>query len=446
MRPQTRHDSDLGTTPQPPNLTLVQYSKRPEDGSSIASKEKPRRAGYGCLGRSSAFSNLSRRTLLRAGAAMQRGHPANECLFLTTTIPGSTSASFRAIAEWSGFAVQRLKAWIGKRVKENLSLYVWEWQRRGALHLHYVVHVENPDLRQYIQENLQAQWIRILDAISCNSGVDVYAKSAGFTHSANKSVVQCRAEVCKYSIAGYLAKYLGKGSNSTSVPSRLKFTPSRWYGVSRPLHALIRKYSRTTEQVFGRLRDALVAHEDCLSLLQSQSVKSYLYRHGCTQFRTLVAYFSEKETNSIWSTLTMENTAEQTSFNFNPSALQGLLATGLKMKNGRTAWQKCFSTFASLYVTTLESDWKNSRPMNPLDQEYLLDTLAYSLSYLRSAHMPLSGPEATWLKRAQDYVNQSLAHPPAPYPYNPEVTNRNKTVDRKPLIRQLSTRLNGKSG
>jgi hypothetical protein len=422
--------TDVPKEPDPSYLTLEQYSTGLETPAAIDSQESPQKVGYGALGRETAFSALARRTLLRAGGALQKAQPVNECLFLTMTLPGSTAASFRALAEWSGYAVQHLKNWIGWRVKSNLSLYVWEWQKRGALHLHYVVHVPCPNARQYIQENLQAQWIRILDAIVCNSGVDVYSKGAGFTHANDKSVVQTRAEVCKYSVAGYLSKYLGKNSRSTNVPSKFKFVPSRWYGVSRPLHALIEQFSQVCERTFGRQRDALKSYEDSLSLLHSQSTRHYSFRHGSTSFRTTIAYFKEAQIGAIWMTLAKTRLSAKPSSQTTDGKGSRFITEALRIMDNSEKWQTAFCSLSSPYVRTLVTRWKDSQPMSNLDREYLLDTLCYTLEYTRKTGRILTGLEARFICQARQFLTEYTETVRTPFLYRTEVNICNETIDK----------------
>jgi len=433
-------DEPVDLDPLPSNLTLAQYSKELESGPAIAFQKCDSPAGYGSLGRETPFTTLARRTILRAGGALQKEHRANECLFLTATLPGSTLASFEALAKWSGFAVQRLKAWIGFRQKENLSLYCWEYQKRGALHLHYVVCIRDPELQRWIIEGFQAQWIRILDAIARNSGVDVYSKGGGFTHSGDKSVVQTRAEVCKFSVAGYLAKYLSKSSHSNESRSKWRFPPSRWYGVSRPLHVLIRKYTCTTERVFARLREALVAYEDSLSPLQSYSIKHYTYRHGCTAFRTCIGYFSEQEIKTVWSHMTNSQLPHKDSATTGAGKGTQLIQQGLNGLQSLEFWANDFNDIASPYVKNLITDWKASQPMSTLDKIYLLDTLAYALNYARKTGRVIPARWLQWKSECDELLEKRFSRTPAPFVYQSTHHKAPGTVDKNLDLREPSTR------
>lgn len=197
--------------------------------------------GYGAQPRPTEFGPFGRRKLIRAGAAMTKSIDSpNEVVFLTGTLPGSTIEAFRAIASYSSMAVHRLKAWVAKRCPAKLDMYCWEWQKRGALHLHYAVHVPVKESREYIISEFKNQWTRIIDAISEESGVDLWRKNEKITHANNKEVLQADARECTKDIGRYLSKYISKQS---SKHKNKQFFPTRWWGISRPLNALLESLS-----------------------------------------------------------------------------------------------------------------------------------------------------------------------------------------------------------
>lgn len=191
-----------------------------------------------------------------------------EILFFTGTLPGSGSEQFEAIARWSSWIVHRLKAWIARRVDAKLDFYAWELQKRGALHLHYALHVPDDAARFEIRTQIKNEWIRLLDSVSGFTGVDLYHNShRGFSHRSNTDLVQADCQEVEKSVGAYLGKYLSKGSrgkNSTDV-----FHPCRWYGVSRPLRAyeesLRRSITLTFPSVVGWV-DSIDVLKNLLSL------------------------------------------------------------------------------------------------------------------------------------------------------------------------------------
>lgn len=282
-----------------PNLSLRQNSKRGDsDGEQLELSGK--KAGYGRLGRQSKFSTYARRQMMRAGAVFDLQCPKNQCLFLTGTLPGSTDESFRAIAEWSSYIVNCLKAWIAKRVKAKYDMYCWEWQKRGALHLHYVVHVPCRRHRRFIRSQFKKEWIRLLDSVSRLSGVDLYRKNKGFTHKRNKKVVRATAEIVQKSVASYMAKYLSKNANNMKgFQARRRYFPARWYGCSRPLLARLKALTSEETLYFARRGDAEAQFGEIAGALESNCTYTYRYQARKAYGHVTISYHDARDWGNV---------------------------------------------------------------------------------------------------------------------------------------------------
>lgn len=222
--------------------------------------------GYGALPRPTSFGLNAKRRLSRAGACLDEAGPVEEVLFLTGTLPGGTDSALEAIARWSAFIVHSLKKWVWKREKTSLSMYCWEYQRRGALHLHYAVRVSDAGARRFIRDNFKAFWYRLMLRVSALAGCDVFERASGGTWRDDPSVIQADAQPVRVSVARYLAKYLSKsvsGFGTRGLPC-----PSRWFGVSRPLSRLVADGTFEVRQRFinrGRFEAACVPLFSCVS-------------------------------------------------------------------------------------------------------------------------------------------------------------------------------------
>lgn len=255
-------------------------------------------AGFGSLpSKPTVFGLNAKRTLIRQGGAMEHVAPPEECLFLTGTLPGSTEDSFRAIAEWSGYIVHRLKAWVAKYVEAKLDFYSWEYQRRGALHLHYCLWVPDDHHRRVILAGFRAWWIEILHRVGDLSGTDMFRKNAQRTHLSDLSKVRAVAEVCRKSPARYLAKYLSKSASPTRGNARF-FTPSRWWGTSRPLKALAARLTETIEVVEAGVNAVRRVWEDVNHMCDSSESVQYQFRHRVGIGETIVCYPKTNEDKS----------------------------------------------------------------------------------------------------------------------------------------------------
>lgn len=273
------------------HLTLVPNSK-PES----TTQKSLMKSGYGGECKCTKFGTYAKRTLLRVGGAIDKfdSTPENG-VFLTGTLPGSTHAAKKAIADWSGYIVHRLKAWIAKYVPEKMDFYVWERQKRGALHLHYYLYVPDPVVRRRLIDGFKAQWIRLLEAVSSKSGVDLFRKTETYTHRGKPESIQAYAQEVKKSVAAYLAKYCSKDASKSTNERTSSYYPSRWWGASRPLLALLRSYTREVEICFSSYAKARSKYEEIASSLEQFSIKGYRYGDRVGFGLNHVFYYSSED-------------------------------------------------------------------------------------------------------------------------------------------------------
>jgi hypothetical protein len=227
-----------------------------------------------------------------------------EAIFLTGTLPGSTPAAMRAMADYSAYAVNALKAWISKRHRATHSFYVWELQKRGALHLHYCLWVPDPVTRESICSGFKGEWARILDSIGAKSGIDMWARKEGGTHAGNQEVLQAYAQEVRKSVAAYMAGYCtGKAKHAADADS--PYFPTRWWGVSRPLLKATRDSTIEKEVEIESYQNAnrmySILFEDHFVDIQ----KHYSYNHQYGLGKTAVAYLQPNEDTNIWRLSTM---------------------------------------------------------------------------------------------------------------------------------------------
>jgi hypothetical protein len=263
--------------------------------------------GFGGVPRATKFGNNGRRTISRcAGAIERQGIPTRELVFLTGTIPGSTEEAFDAVAMYSSWTVKATKTWLSDMgVNSNYSLYVWEFQKRGALHLHYCVHVPDAAMRRMVLRGWKGRWTACIDYISKESGVDCWERGKGFTWATNKSVIQADAQLVTKSVGSYLSKYLSKFQGRIRRRKRSSapwLCPVRWWGCSRPLLALMRSMSLEFEREAipdrerGSLLDAVYA------IVNWSENRVYSYRDKAGSTDVLLTY-SPENCDSIYNYL-----------------------------------------------------------------------------------------------------------------------------------------------
>lgn len=289
---------DDDSTPEP-NVSHDTFDSENNESPplSLGSNSKTERssAGYGALPKKpTRFGLNAKRQLLRCGGALEQSAPTEEVLFLTGTLPGSTEDAFRAIAAYSGYIVNGLKAWISTYVPGKYDFYVWEYQKRGALHLHYAVHVPDELHRNHILAAFRDWWITILHRVGEMAGCDMFRKNSGHTWLSDLSKVRAVAEVCKKSVARYLAKYLSKSAAPTRGSARF-FTPSRWWGTSRPLKSLTAALTTTVEIITSGVQAVRRKWEEVYHACASSDGVTYCYRHNVGIGQTSVSYPATKE-------------------------------------------------------------------------------------------------------------------------------------------------------
>lgn len=290
--------SDRMSSPGSPlDITPELKTARGENPPQASIQGVPR-PGYGGHPRPTRFGVGGRRGLLRAGGALERltASPAETC-FLTGTLPGSTSDAMRAMQDYSSYVVNLLKAKLAKLgTVDTYSLYVWELQKRGALHLHYALVVTDSAVRKSVVNEFPRIWRQIIDAVGRLSGVDMWARGRGGSWSGQKEVLQADAQECSASPGRYLAKYCSKeaawGGSGKDHGGGYK-GPVRWWGVSRPL---LREVKRLTQEVISigvPWRNVAQIKESILSILDGMNAKIQRYTDKAKSAEVFVSYDKE---------------------------------------------------------------------------------------------------------------------------------------------------------
>lgn len=401
-----RSESDLNDETDPsltcPSLKTLNGAKESHGQGVSGNLSLP---GHGRSPRFQKFSIYGRRQIVRAGGALQRLIGHDKCLFLTLTHPGSTKVSMKAIADYSGMIVRLFQAWISRHIPNKLSIYTWEWQRRGALHLHMVLGCPDKEKGEWLRSHLQEEWIRILDRVSEESGVDVYRKNEGFSWTSDKSVVKVDAQWCEKDVAGYLSKYVSKATKNNHFLKASHFCPSRWYGVSRPLLSALREMTFSFALDSVRTKEAWGMYEDCLSLLRSTCVKCYEYKHQVGVGKTIVSYSIENEQESIWETIMTQICPTQDSSSNIEQNIRRLARNGCILLKRHKTWLR---EFMSYYGNSRPANLLNSPSFKSLtrsDLIFLVDSLAYSFRSHQRTRSKLPGECQLWYSQMKNAID-----------------------------------------
>lgn len=229
-------DSETGGPP-----TLGKNCKNPVNECSVP------KSGFGTRPLRKRFGKSTRDRAMDAAAAIENACGIAGCLMVTFTLPGSLYAARVALESYSALVIERLrqllKQWEREEPDSEFGMVsVWEYQERGALHLHVLighrhkdgspVHVERI---RYTGEYLRWEWWPLLLCeISDLAGVDMFAKHRGFTwghryHEIGKHCVDY--QFVKKSVRDYFGKYLGKDDGKGD-----KLGPDPAYGPTSWVH------------------------------------------------------------------------------------------------------------------------------------------------------------------------------------------------------------------
>ena len=200
------------------------------------------------------FGNIQAQHIHECGAAMEMGMGSPEyCHVTTLTLPANTKDAFECLAVYSGYAVNRLFQPVRRDYADcNQWFFVWEYQKRGALHLHIAHYHPCKITGAAIGEKLLQTWHNILCDISENSGICLFTAKQGDRCTVRRSH-QHQTQPMRKSVAGYFSKYASKAGQKQENNYVRKFSqmypPSRFWGCSSQIK-LIRK-----ENSFHNCRD-----------------------------------------------------------------------------------------------------------------------------------------------------------------------------------------------
>lgn len=271
----------------PKKINLVRDSKfetnEPEDVSAVReASDKSRKARKSR--NNNRLSNNARRILQRIGGAVSAAYSPECSIFLTGTFPGDSSEVQTAIASQAGWIVSRLKAWIYKKIGANVAYYVWEFQKRGTLHLHYVVLMPNKFHREWILREFRTEWIRLLRGASERSECNLFLGRKNRDFEKELHLLRIDAQECYKSAASYLSKYLSK-SKGSDCPA-----PCRMWGATKEARTLVALHCISVSIPSLKLHVAAERASQLDSWSDTEEDKRRFWRHRFSQGFTILLY------------------------------------------------------------------------------------------------------------------------------------------------------------
>jgi len=239
--------------------------------------------------------------IFRAAGALDRfDSDVGNYLFLTATLPGDTDDAKWAIAEYAHEIIDNLKSWLSKRLSSRNEFYVWENQKRGALHFHYCIHCPDKNIQAEISREFKREIVRLYNGIGEKHHCNLWGKHQSLSFDGKVEILQARVEVVYKSVGAYMAGYLGGKDNKHAADKIHSYYPKRWFGVSRPLSALIKIYTQKEEYDFESLKDALETMAKIREELLDDVLTFNDYRHKVGEGKTHVSYHTYENQQLLW--------------------------------------------------------------------------------------------------------------------------------------------------
>lgn len=258
----------------------------------IAIRNKPKKTakeglpGWGSLPTKREFKLETKRNIQRRTAAIQRKFGKQNTKFGTITLPGSTDAAMRTMAEYSSYINNRTNRFVNNIIGKDAAyrVQVWEFQRRGALHSHFVLGSKNKAGLQLLKEKFPDFCYRLFIDISRKSEVDMFERKNGGTWKDRPDVLRCDIQDIKKDAAAYISKYMSKNikisridNNSIDKENRVGklYFPTKWASWGRG--ATMALHQRTIK--LGEKRITKGSCEQfvvkCMELTQKHGIEKY---------------------------------------------------------------------------------------------------------------------------------------------------------------------------
>lgn len=238
-------------------------------------KTRKNKGGWGFAAKPTSFTRNARHRLLEAGAVIDNEFGKN-CYEVTLTLPGSGKAAYQTLANWTGWICDRLLREVRRNTITSHWFYVWEWQKRGALHLHFAIAGSDMTEVKKVAQGLEYMWFELLLELEQKTGVELFRKNRNITWRNKPEKWQSHVFPIRKSVAAYFSKYAGKSTN-TQPKHGCAFYPARWWGSSRAIKQGI-ELRRHRYEFSGSNADMKQIHSYLREWLDDPSkIKTYSY-------------------------------------------------------------------------------------------------------------------------------------------------------------------------
>ena len=276
------------------------------DGQSklqdLLKEHKPLKTGHGACIRGRRFTRYAAQWVRESAAVIERTCGTN-VVFCTATLPRSTPQAMKVLAAHSSYLTELLNQWIRDNVQHALMVGVWEYQKRGALHLHWAVGTTERGALDVVKDNLKEWWCKVLTRLSRETCIDMFERKHGGTWRNRWDRVQVDVSYVRESITRYLSKYLTKSQRA--VNNTWTFPPASWWSCSRTVRSLVAAARRETGSVQCELLTARAAYARIEGVIKHVSASQFTFENKWRPGEVNVwAQFTYECAIDVWDWLT----------------------------------------------------------------------------------------------------------------------------------------------
>ena len=165
------------------NISTVELAQRRCVSLDLLEKSQHRQRkprSWGLPQKEKVFRKAGADKILQGGAVFDKFVPKLDTFMLTLTLPGGISDAMECLSRYSGYLVNRLLQVIRRDTASKAPIYwffVWEHQRRGALHLHLCAGSpgNGGELEQLLLQ-VKDKFYQVLSELSDKEGIDMFAR------------------------------------------------------------------------------------------------------------------------------------------------------------------------------------------------------------------------------------------------------------------------------
>lgn len=327
---------------------------------------KRRERSWGKKQTKKTFTRNARKKILCAGAVVDKECAKESTYEVTTTIPGSGMDVFDCVARWSGWIINRQAQIIRRYEKKGWNIYwffVWEHQKRGALHQHWCIGVDgHPNIAREIAKKIRDKWFELLIELSEKESIDLF-KRKGILGTWRNKPQQWQSHILevKKSVAAYFSKYCSKNYETSESNKRVRkiaekrnfkdtngdgkrrnfaLYPSRYWGSGYRVKDGISKRTRTIRVIVANRKEGDMlasAIEEWTHCLSDESLR---YEQDFTISASDTGFiYARGWTKRIW--------FDSNTFNLIEKAFDTYIGSGYNSKDAMAVYAEIVSSFVN---------------------------------------------------------------------------------------------------